>query len=359
MADEDKGVSETLCGCCRRNVVKSIKCEKCDSRYHPSCITRIKGAKIGDKSSLVCCESGKEAEELSEDCIIDDTNNIATEIKQTITIESTKLELMIKIIQELEDKNQVLNENNQLLKYKISVLEKTISEFEPKQVHIEKTSYKQRECVKGDKQFEVSNNIEDSVTGSLEKFKNQIIPSMRITKHAVTRQHKDLELIQEKKMAEIINLGKFENVKDIQENVNMKEKTKKRENDEGWNEIQKRRQRKPKQPLLGTCKVDGKNNNFSGQEKKAWFFINRVKEHATENSIEHYIKQRPGFENVNVEVKELFFEEKKGKNKSFLVRVPFERKDDLYNPQFWPENVGIGRFNMQLYKKRCPENSFF
>ncbi|KAK9876836.1 hypothetical protein WA026_015072 [Henosepilachna vigintioctopunctata] len=54
---------------------------------------------------------------------------------------------------------------------------------------------------------------------------------------------------------------------------------------------------------------------------------------------------------VHVEVKELVFESKRGNKKSLLVKEPFARKDEPYNPEFWSENVEIKRFNMQLYEE--------
>lgn len=74
--------------------------------------------------------------------------------------------------------------------------------------------------------------------------------------------------------------------------------------------------------------------------------------------IETYIKEKPGFENEVVEIKQLNFENKKGDLKSFLVKVPIKRKDELYKSEFWPENVVIKRFNLQVYKKTCAEADF-
>lgn len=59
-----------------------------------------------------------------------------------------------------------------------------------------------------------------------------------------------------------------------------------------------------------------------------------------------------------VEVEELTFEKKRSSLKRFLVKVPFSRKDEVNNPEFWPVNVVIKRFNMQVYKKNSPADSF-
>ncbi|KAK9877307.1 hypothetical protein WA026_017699 [Henosepilachna vigintioctopunctata] len=332
MAESKKIELETLCRYCRRTEVKSVKYEKCESTYHPSCITRLKGVKSNSESNLICCESSKDNDEVLKYCVNNDVYNIQTEAKNTITTESSKIDLMIEIIQELEHRNQVLIENNQLLKFKISVLERNvcegIPESEGRQNHSEKTYEQMEYAITGN-----DVNVNDQP--------NRIRNPLGNTETDDPKRTRNKEINDE--------ASNFTN-KIIKPTIV--------ENEGKWNTIQRRNPRKLQQTLLGTCKVTNRDKNFSVQEKEAWFFISRVKEHVTENSIENYIKHKPGFEKVSVEVKELLFEEKKGKLKSFLVKVPFERKDELYIPSFWPENVGIGRFNLQLYKNKCPNNTF-
>ncbi|XP_045474003.1 uncharacterized protein LOC123680252 [Harmonia axyridis] len=95
-----------------------------------------------------------------------------------------------------------------------------------------------------------------------------------------------------------------------------------------------------------------------GQEKKAWFFINRVKSHVTEEQVKNYIKSKNNFKDTTVEVKELSLAGKHGDLKSFLVKVPFKHKDELYDTEFWPENVGIRRFNFRAYEKNRTSSDF-
>ncbi|KAK9871040.1 hypothetical protein WA026_009998 [Henosepilachna vigintioctopunctata] len=104
----------------------------------------------------------------------------------------------------------------------------------------------------------------------------------------------------------------------------------------------------PTSELHGTCKVNENDtsteNKFTGQEKRAWFFIKRVNNHVTENISEEYIRKKTWLYRCTCR-------SKRGIKNSFLGKVPFVRKDDLNNPEFCPENVGIKRFNMQLYER--------
>lgn len=102
------------CGSCKRTISKNIiKCNVCEKVYHPGCANKIKK----------CCDedfatpSGINAGGISP---MSDCSN------KNISNESTHHDLLLKIIFELESKNALLLENNSLLKYKISSLERDI-----------------------------------------------------------------------------------------------------------------------------------------------------------------------------------------------------------------------------------------
>lgn len=116
-----KGVSDPPrliipeCNCCKRTIVKhSVKCSVCNKFYHPGCAIKTKR----------CCE-----EEISttSDFNSGDISPLSDSVNKIITSESTQVELLMKIIFELEGKNTILAENNSLLKYKISSLESELT----------------------------------------------------------------------------------------------------------------------------------------------------------------------------------------------------------------------------------------
>lgn len=68
-----------------------------------------------------------------------------------------------------------------------------------------------------------------------------------------------------------------------------------------------------------------------------------------------HIKNQPGFENENVDVKELPTKTEHLKN--FLVTALLQRKDEMYEESFWPAYGGIRRFKPEIHETK--ETNFF
>lgn len=66
---------------------------------------------------------------------------------------------------------------------------------------------------------------------------------------------------------------------------------------------------------------------FTGGDRKVWLYINRVSQHVTPSVIEKYIKNKPGFESVEVIAREI--PSMKGKLKRFVVTAPLYKKDQM------------------------------
>ena len=79
-----------------------------------------------------------------------------------------------------------------------------------------------------------------------------------------------------------------------------------------------------------------------------WLYIHRVKRTASAEVIKNYLVRTPGFENERINVREL--PTKEHQLKAFMVTAPLSRKDELYNPDIWPQNVGIKRFDFRRHK---------
>lgn len=141
--------------------------------------------------------------------------------------------------------------------------------------------------------------------------------------------------------------------------INKNKTNERKQNKEAKDTFEEKRRISNRKKILriGTGKPEDK-GGFNGPDKKAWFFISRVSPHVTEDMIEEYIRKKEGFENQEVEVKYLQFKRKKGELKSFLVKVSFDKKDELYKTEFWPKNVSIRRFSFNAYNKNRPENDF-
>lgn len=61
--------------------------------------------------------------------------------------------------------------------------------------------------------------------------------------------------------------------------------------------------------------------------------------------------------NCEIEVKELDGDPRL--NKRFLVSAPFSKKDIMYDPSFWPEGVGVKRFEFTRHKEFMNKIAFF
>lgn len=64
--------------------------------------------------------------------------------------------------------------------------------------------------------------------------------------------------------------------------------------------------------------------------------------------IVEYIRGKETFKKEDIEVKEIPTENNRYKN--FLVTAPLNRKDDLYDVDFWPDGIGVKRFSFQRYQ---------
>ena len=120
--------------------------------------------------------------------------------------------------------------------------------------------------------------------------------------------------------------------------------------DETWKDV--KRKNRP-QRTLGTAK--GVNLPFGGVEKRVWLYLYRIQNSATDIKIKKYIKEKEKFKEQNVIVKEIPGEP--SKYKRFVVTAPFSAKDDLYEPDFWPENVGVKRFDFTRHREFLKNNA--
>lgn len=102
---------------------------------------------------------------------------------------------------------------------------------------------------------------------------------------------------------------------------------------------------KRKTMRLGTAIInnDDPDNAFTGVEKKIWLYIYRVQKHVTSTIIHDFISKKPEFANSNIDVKEI--PGNPDGLKRFMVSAPFKFKDTMYKNDFWPNGVGIKRYN--------------
>lgn len=94
--------------------------------------------------------------------------------------------------------------------------------------------------------------------------------------------------------------------------------------------------------------VRDKQNGFAGADRKVWLYLYRIKTHVTSDMILNFLKNKEEFDVSQVSAREIPSES--GRLKRFVVTVPFSCKEAVYNPNFWPENVGIKRFDFKKHQ---------
>lgn len=109
--------TKILCKHCKKEVTSYVKCVKCESYFHPSCMVQAAKAKSAT------CIHGTQSEDVEQ-----------SEVRDGNSSENSPLDvenrLMLRIIKEMESKYELLMENNGLLKEKIVFLSEKISDFE-------------------------------------------------------------------------------------------------------------------------------------------------------------------------------------------------------------------------------------
>lgn len=358
--DVDIDTSRPECGYCKNAVVKiAVKCTVCAKIFHPSC---------GKNKLKKCCE-----EPLTNEYAIknNESTDSGSELKKPVilTSDSTNIEFLLKIISELEEKSSILAENNLLLKEKIVYLtseltqkDSIIADLNKKrenssQKNENKTKYAYASVVANQREQTSKESNKRSATGDPREHPLEIAQRNKMNEiiHLVTNSAQEGVLQQQHNLIE----RQQQNQNHITDFKNTENQTTVTESNH-WREPHKKRKRTTKL-RVGTGKTDEnqKQIGFAGVEKKAWFFISRIKPHVTEETVANYIRGKPSFEDLAIEVKELAFKRKVNELKSFLVKVPFEKKDDLYNTEFWPENIRVNRFNIKVYEKTKSETSDF
>lgn len=103
------------CKNCARPVKSEVKCVKCGSLYHPSCVVRVKGVKVVGYNELLCNGCN----------VVDDEEKCSLEEKYDhLTREN---DLLNNLLLQLMDNNGLLRENSYLLEEKLMSL---TSEYE-------------------------------------------------------------------------------------------------------------------------------------------------------------------------------------------------------------------------------------
>lgn len=253
------------------------------------------------------------------------------------TIQQVEIKYLRELVDEVKDKNKILSLNNDLLLQRINRLEEENADLKKcKQTHWSGVAMRPTVSVNQ------SNERSQPTTMPAEnlEFQKRSHPMGPVTGANLSTNNggnqKKFNWENKPKLIKRMSHHK----EDVSNDVSSGEEN----SGDTFTKVTRRKRRKN----LGTGNsFNDKNDEFAGGERKVWLYINRIKRSATDQVIKKYIEKN-GFQGEQVEVKELPTDE--NRLKAFVVTAPLKRKDELYDPAFWPSGVGIRRFDFNRHR---------
>lgn len=301
--------SKIVCTSCKRLVKTELKCVSCDKQYHPACLVRMKGARVLGYNSVSCPGCSQVAD-----------NNKAAEV---LARENDLLNRLI----------LTMMENQELLRDKLSNMEDQFDRVTAELDVLKKN-------VDGDGL--PRSVLVPPVTLPVETLSSQVSRGAVLTSD-FNPERKKTERAGDRVARRTVIAPTIQNASAEQD---------RNEGDadhQGGFRLQ-RRQKRQYRRRVGNADVSPEDeaSGFAGGERRAWIYLNRVRRHTTQDMVLDYIKGKPGFENEAITVRELPSDP--NQLKCFVVIAPFHRKDELYEPNFWPRLVGIKRFDFSKHR---------
>lgn len=320
-SDTTSDTSKLLFKCCAKKC-SVVVCINCYSVFHKSCSERIlnnkKLQKIDD-NKVICCEGVNPLSYNSND------QNVKFQME---------INLLKKLLLEMEDKNTILKENNGLLLDKIKYLQekKTAVKTDGRNINsqpvVQKTSADQ------------PGHSSVSYSTALKTQMSESVHNTQTNKYTVAQ----------------TNTVEPPKLSNHETNVTITSQDQTQSTDENGFQTQRRKKSLKKRFGTGTV-TNEQENGFVGEERRVWLYINRVKRHVTSEMILKFIKEKQDFGDENVQVKEI--PNHPNSLKRFVVTAPLTRKDELYEPEFWPARVGIKRFDFGKHREFLKQGGDF
>lgn len=309
--------------CCQKSS-KNIVCVKCGNIYHYSCATKnkMKCVKICE-TRIICSECA-----VQEESIYSEVNYMKFKIQA---------EYLYKLLEEKEQKYNLLLANNELLMQNNVLLQQKMEQLQYNQLndrlsantaksHPIKNTKQQQTNIKSIINSRPNSNVIPPVNALLPN--NTGFPQIRSEETLIGTDDKVLAEEQVNKSITLIP----ENGANINSNAGEK-----------FTVVTYKKKKTAKKNF-------GENDteNF-GVERKIWLYLYRIKRDVTAEKIANYFKNHTNFRNAAVTVKEL--PTNPSQNKCFMFGIDFEYKTEIYKPSTWPKHVAYRRFNFHKYNQ--------
>lgn len=363
--NDKKDETKVFLKCHKSTKCSVVVCVNCFQPQHRSCAS--KNAEIIDSMRIRCCQTADNMGENKNQ----NTNNLC--IPQTMgpcvnTNETNEMSLKIfyleRIVREVSEKNDILKENNRLLLQRINILENIstpVLQRDPKQDNnIPRISTYNLNEISSDLQYaDVAGfGVKTQKTGGTEEKlshagvsgpgctignagKDQRFQAKDNSRNTANQFGDSL-----KSRNVHLKIPHLHSANELTTFEMEKSATSELSGDSPFVFPAHRRSRGGKR--LGNAQPEA-DSNFTGGDRRAWLYIYRVNRNCTEDMITDYIKRKEGFQDCSIKAKEIPSES--NFLKRFLVIAPLSKKDEMYNPNFWPKFVGVTRFKFDMHKE--------
>lgn len=122
---------------------------------------------------------------------------------------------------------------------------------------------------------------------------------------------------------------------------------------EKFQRVSYRKPRKHKKPNLGTAipmqeigGLEAIRPNNQGN-KKLWLFLSRIKETVREEEVKKYVANKASITEDQFDAKTLKTKSTRSDYKCFMIGVPMDLIDQVYDSGFWPSGIAFSRFDFK------------
>ena len=323
--DVFSGLPTIPCKKCKSLPITGLRCVRCGSLSHPSCVKLLKNVKIISETQIVCCDSDDGMSKNENNYLTpqpvdassinnSDNDNILMLINVAMQPLLQKIEMLRKEVYDLKENNKdlvrLLTNNGNVPSFASKFPSKPIS------AHTNKCKY------------EDLNKPDPSLKKQIPVIRNVDKASKRNEDNECIQKSADDTKQTEQTLGSSDEDGHFLDT----------------EKENPWVEPKRRskNKKKPQFSITGTSQynADAGNNFKSTYVKKAWYYVGKVSQETDIDAVKSYICDKLSSEDVTVEKLPV-----KGSYQSFRVGVLFAFKDVLFKEEFWPQGVTVRRFN--------------
>lgn len=300
--------SQFMCFHCKKKVVGVVSCIHCKEKFHPACLSQA-----ATQKTAVCKHSAEDKEKVEK------------------TVNLLSVDLLLRIIQELEEKNSLLQENNALLREKLHYVQEN-----PAKKGIPPKRQDTKNSINNSKQSEMA---------TLEQTKPLELPNLSLN---LNGRSKD-PVLSQNEVRKAAN-DRSHNSKQVQEPVKIvnpasSEATKDKDIEEGEWRTQRSRKSACRRSNINTrpAPIKGTKENSSGlnvAKQYRWLFVSGFSTDTTTVDITNYVKEN----GINGTVCEKIKTRKDHVYSSFRLGVANEEEELVLSAMFWPKGVIVNAF---------------